>query len=223
MKNLRKFETEAKVKMFVQPNVVLVSDTGEVKYNVPMPSGVFVQHIDGSLWDMSEWKAEGFTLDQVNGIAVIDELAKFVIAKTNIGNYISWSSDYTTLIDGVYTSTNRTTAEADYDGAKNTALIVATDINEAAYLCANYTFPNGQKGYLPSLGELVVAKKYKNQITWTINAIGAETYYSNYYWSSTQYDATYAWLLSWSATNAAIDEKKSKGNTYVRAFAALII
>lgn len=223
MKNLRKFETEAKVKMFVQPNVVLVSDTGEVKYNVPMPSGVFVQHIDGSLWNRTEWTANGFTLDQVNGIAVIDENAKFVIAKTNIGNYISWSSNSTTLIDGVYTSTNKTTAQADYGGADNTALIAATDISEAAYLCANYTFPNGQQGYLPSLGELTVVLKYKNQIGWTINAIGAESYYSNNYWSSTQYDATRAWVLGWSTASAGVQEKGIKGNTYVRAFAALII
>lgn len=223
MKHLRKFETESKVKMFTQPNVVLVSDTGVVKYNAPMPSGVFVQHIDGSLWNYTEWTAEGFTLEQVNGIAVIDENAKFVIAKTNIGNYIRWSSNYTTLIDGVYTSTKKTAAQADYGGANNTALIAATDISEAAYLCANYTFPNGQRGYLPSLGELTVVLKYKSQITWTINAIGAETYYSNSYWSSTQYDAIYAWMLGWSTASAGIIEKGTKGNTYARAFAALII
>lgn len=223
MKYLRKFETEAKVKMFDQPNVVLVSDTGEVKYNVPMTSGVFVQHVDGSLWDYSEWTAKGFTLDQVNGIAVIDENARFVIAKTNIGNYIGWSSNNTTLIDGVYTSTNKTTAQADYDGANNTALIAATDISEAAYLCSNYTFPNGQHGYLPSLGELTVVLKYQSQIIWTIDAIGAETYYSNYYWSSTQYDATHAWVLGWSTASAGVDVKGNKGNIYVRAFTSLII
>lgn len=209
--------------MFVQPNVVLVADEGKVNYNVPMLSGAFVQHVDGSLWNRTEWTANGFTLDQVNGIAVIDENAKFVIAKTNIGSYIRWSSDYTTLIDGVYTSTNKTTAQTDYGGANNTALIAATDISEAAYLCTNYTFPNGQQGYLPSLGELTVALKYKNQITWTIDAIGAEVYYSNSYWSSTQRDATYAWVLGWDTASAAIEEKKTKGNTYVRAFASLII
>lgn len=225
MKYLRKFNTEADVMMTVQPNVVLVADTESVMFNVPMPNGAYIQHIDGKLYTTDQWTTMGFANDQANGVAVIDSAAKFVIAKTQNSYAIPWSSDSSTLVDGVVTASNSTTAKTDYAGESSTALIAAIDTSGAAYSCANYEFPNGQKGYLPALGEWAVAYNYKADIVSAMSLIGGTAITNTGYWSSTQKSATSAWLFNWS-TGAVTSTGKSDikyGNNYARAFTALNI
>lgn len=217
MKYLRKFETEADALMFVKPNVVLVGDTGSVLYNVDS-SGVYIQHIDGSLYTTDEWTVGGFSNDVANGVAVIDANALFVIAKTQISSSMAWSSNTGTLVEGVLTATDSTTAKTDYAGAANTALIAAIDTSKAAYSCANFEFPNGQKGYLPALGEWAVAYNNKTAIDAAMTLIGG-TAISGAHWSSTQFSATYAWVLGWSS-GATASNFKDRSNS-VRAFSAL--
>lgn len=223
MKYLRKFETEAEYKAFlassefINPNVSLVA--GEVKY-API-IGVFIQHIDGTLYTTDEWTAGGFSNDVANGVAVAAPEASFVIAKTQISSGMAWSSDTSTLVEGVFTTTDKTTALTDYAGAANTALITAIDTSKAAYSCANYTFPNGQKGYLPALGEWVVAYNNKTAIDAAMTLIGG-TAISSTHWSSTQYSAGSAWLLSWSSSNVFNGVKSAAANR-VRAFSALTL
>lgn len=224
MKYLRKFETEAEYKAFlvssefINPNVSLVA--GEVKY-API-IGVFIQHIDGTLYTTDEWTAGGFSNDVANGVAVAAPDASFVIAKTQISSMSTWSSDTSTLVEGVFTTTDKTTALTDYAGAANTALIAAIDISKAAYNCANYAFPNGQKGYLPALGEWAVAYSYKSQITTAMALIGGTVIPESYHWSSTQCDASNAWGLTWSS--GATNDGYYKSSSYaVRAFTALTL
>lgn len=224
MKYLKKFETEAEVSSWkmsdecVKPNVVLVGDTRSVLYNVKALSGVMIQHIDGSLYTTDEWTTGGFSNDVANGVAVIDANASFVIAKTRISSGMIWSSDTSTLVEGVYTATNSTTAKFDYAGAANTALIVAIDTSKAAYSCANFEFPNGQKGYLPAMGEWTVAYNNKTAIDAAMTLIGG-TAISGHFWSSTQYSASAAWRIDWSSGNRTDEAKNSKRG--VRAFSAL--
>lgn len=224
MKYLRKFETEAEVSSWkvsdecIKPNVVLVGDTRSVLYNVKALRGVMIQHIDGSLYTTDEWTTGGFSNDVANGVAVIDTKASFVIAKTQRGSGVAWSSDTSTLVEGILTTTDSTTAKTDYAGAANTALIAAMDTGKAAYFCANFEFPNGQKGYLPALGEWAVAYNNKTAIDAAMILIGG-TAFSGYYWSSTQYNARYAWRLEWRSGNA--ENRYKDFSDYARAFSAL--
>lgn len=75
--------------MEIQPNVVLVGDEARILYNVEpqLPKGAFIQHIDGKLYTTDQWSAMGFTNDEANGVAVISDNAKFVIAKTSFDAY----------------------------------------------------------------------------------------------------------------------------------------
>lgn len=193
MKYIKKFDKEADIMMEVQPNVVLAADTGKVSYNVPItyPKGVFVQHIDGTLYSEENWTSGGFSNDEANGVAVITEKASFVIAKTDLG-LIDWSSKPNTLVDGILTTTDKATALTDFAGYNNTQLMLATDTSGAGYACANYTFPNGDKGYLPALGELEEAYANKSKIDSLMTKIGGSeiTLWS---WSSTQKDAKSSW------------------------------
>lgn len=220
MKYLKKFETEAEYKAFlassefINPNVSLVA--GEVKY-API-IGVFIQHIDGTLYTTDEWTAGGFSNDVANGVAVAAPEASFVIAKTQIGSNVAWSSDTSNAVEGVMRTPNPAIAPTDYAGAANTALIAAIDTSEAAYGCANFEFPNGQKGYLPAFGEWAVAYNNKTAIDAAMTLIGG-TAISDYNWSSTQYSASKAWRIHWRSGTAYNGNKDSYNP--VRAFTAL--
>lgn len=222
MKYLRKFETADELSAwqagddYVKPNVVL--SEGVLKYNVA-GAGVYIQHIDGTLFTMAEWEEGSYGTSVANGVAVIDSRASFVIAKTQIGS-MAWSSDTSTLVEGVFTTTDSTIAKTDYAGAANTALIAAIDTSKAAYSCANFEFPNGQKGYLPALGEWAVAYNNKTAIDAAMALIGGTAISTGYHWSSTQYAATYAWRLTWSSGDADSSYRKT-GSSAVRAFSAL--
>ena len=81
----------------------------------------------------------------------------------------------------------------------------------AAYLAANYTWPNGQTGgFLPSKDELNELYKHKD-------LVGG--FASGYYWSSSEYHSFAAWLQSFYSGN---QDYLDKPNTYlvraVRAF-----
>lgn len=49
--------------------------------------------------------------------------------------------------------------------------------------------------YIPSLGELYFILAYFTQINAALEAVGGEPLRNDWYWSSTQYSATYAWFL----------------------------
>lgn len=191
MKYLRKFETETDVMMFVKPNVVLIGDTGSVLYNVELPNGVYIQHIDGNLLTTEQWTAGGFANEEANGVAVISDNARFVIAKTRFTT-IKWSTE-ASAVEGVVLTNDKNTALADYSGATNTELIATIYAEGAANTCKNFTFPNGAKGYLPSLGELSVIYSRKTDITTAMQLIGGATWDTKMYWSSTQYSVSDAW------------------------------
>jgi hypothetical protein len=222
MKYLKEFENEADVKVFVKPNVVLANDTGNVLYNVEPVKGVFIQHIDGTLYTTSQWTSEGFSNDLANGVAVCNGEVAFVMAK-KVYTYIEWSSDTTTLIDGVTTTEDKDVAKADFAGKENTKAILKTDTSEAAYRCGNYVFPNGQKGYLPALGELCAAMEYGDEVWDALTLLGMNHSTVAYFLSSTQKNATEAWVCKVFLGGVTYGEKSvNAGSTVAVAITALL-
>lgn len=61
--------------------------------------------------------------------------------------------------------------------------------------------------YIPSLGELYFILAHFTQINAALEAVGGEPLRNDWYWSSTQYSATTAWLLYLNDGNAGIDTK----------------
>ena len=217
MKYLKKFEKEADVMIFVKPNVVLVQETGDVMFNVSPPNGVYVEHVNGALLTTSQWADGGFANDEANGVAVITDAAKFVIAKTKAATSMAWSSDTANAVAGVLLTDDYSLARTDYDGKANTNAIAAIDASKAAYTCANYVFPNGDKGYLPALGEWVVAHAYLAEVDNAMTLIGGAVMNNTAaYWASTQYDADEAYTLTW--PSGEIGDPLKSANKCVRAF-----
>lgn len=198
MRNLKKFETETEMVAwqkgadYISPNLVLCGRV--VHYNTPSLSGVFIQHVDGTLYRMNEWTARGFDSTEANGVAIVDYRASFVIAKETTGN-ATWSSDMTNKIEGVTTTDKESEAIVDYRGYENTLEIAKTDTNGCAYLCVNYTFPNGAAGYMPSAGEWNIVLENLDDINSAMTIIDATTLgFYQYYWTSTQVKASMAWI-----------------------------
>lgn len=215
MKYLKEFATESDVIMSVLPNVVLVSDTGKVLYNV-QPSGVYIQHIDGELYTTDEWTARGFSNEDANGVAVGQGDIGFVVSKEK-DTSLQWCSDTENAVEGLAFISNAADAEKDYDGVANTALIAAIDTSGAANYCANYTFPNGAKGYLPALGEVAILYANKQAVGNALGLIGGDSL-DNSLWSSTQISANGAWMYI-SSRGPFNTYKRSKST--VRAFTSL--
>lgn len=190
------------------------ANDGPISY----PNGVYIQHIDSKLYTADEWTAKGYANEDANGVAVIADEAKFVIAKNDLGQ-MAWSSNTSSLVKGILATTDSATAITDFAGYDNTQLMLATDTSGAGYSCANYTFPNGKKGYLPALGELDVVSANKLEIDALMTKIGGTTLQYMNYWSSTQYRFNKSWTHVWSWGKGTLDKSRTDG--YVRVFSVL--
>lgn len=216
---LKEFNTAEEYNAFVEsgqmkrPNVSLVNEPFTTYYNKYIPLGVFIQHIDGTLYKEADWTSGGFSNDEANGIAVVTENAKFVVAKEWASTMSAWAS---ASISGVTTTEKYEEAITDYKGEINTQILVAND-SYAATACAGYIFPNGEKGYLPAAGELHEYYSQHEKIYAAMRTIGSDIpQYTPLIWSSTQSDATKAWALDfWSKKIKPV--LRSNGN-YVLAF-----
>jgi hypothetical protein len=198
---LKKFETDIekdawqKSTNHVYPNAIFVHSPTHVEYNIPPLRGVFIQHTDGTLYRTDEWKAKAFANDAANGIAVVDDRASFVIAKEALSGNATWSSDMVNKIEGVTTALKEEDARADYRGYENTLEIAKTDTKGCAYLCVNYSFPNGAAGYMPAAGEWNIVLENWDAINSAMTIVGAAILQVGvYYWTSTQYNSSSAWI-----------------------------
>jgi hypothetical protein len=137
--------------------------TKEVSFVFAKDAGVYIQHVNGALYTESEWTAGGYANSDANGVAILSEtIPAFVIAKQDASSSkIRWGG-YGKTVPDIVTSTSSATAILDYDGAGNTPKIIEylagtndgyVDGAPAAEACVAYIFPNGNKGYLPALGE----------------------------------------------------------------------
>lgn len=224
MKYLRKLTTEAEYNALdidaTKSYVVLVAENGAIHYLKGVPAGVFVQHIDGTLYTKDEWSSAGFANSAANGVAVVDSKASFVISKDDVSFSCGWSSDTSTEIQGILSATNSAAASGDYAGKANTDEIVKSDVSGAAYLCANAAFPNGRQGYLPSLGEWLIAYKNKEDIDSIMSLIGGYAISTlAAYWTSTQYGAYSAWSLNWK--NSYVTYNTKGAQNYARPFCTI--
>lgn len=162
-----------------------------------------IQHVDGTLYTQPQWESRGFLQSDANGVAVVSKNIAFVIAKNNLGE-LSWS-----LGEGAMSGTATENPMSDFDGKGNTERMLHLDSGGAIYSCANYVFPNGQRGYLPALGELSILQNFETTINRLLKLIGGEGFGSLQYWSSSQASAEKAYF--WTGSVMA-----SLGKNYIK-------
>lgn len=151
---------------------------------IEVPNGVYIQDTDGVLWEYGTWDGSATK----NGVAVVTDECRFVIElKQGARIPIDYGGYSSSLSLPAYSSTDE--VFNDYSGASNTSALISAYGNgtdEAAGYCANFTFPNGKKGYLGSAGEWRAAYDNKLAIDTCISKAGGADLGSNYYWSSTR-------------------------------------
>lgn len=123
-------------------------------------------------------------------------------------------------------SGNKTTSQAlaDMNGRQNTATIVDTlgSAAPAAYYCKNTYYPSNVasdnayfgtgRWWLPSAGELWMIWSHLFEINRLMAAIGGTPLNrSTWYWSSSEYSATYAWYVGFGGGYLGYDFKTNVG------------
>lgn len=166
---------------------------------VPAPLGVYICDTDNKLTLPDKWNSSNNY--KAVGVYIGTENSQFVIAPTSSKTHdIVWSYSNKT-ISGIVTSTDSAVAKKDYAGKTNTNKIIAQldkgDAPAAEY-CRNYTFKNGKKGYLWSLGEAQDAYNNKAAIDAALVKIGGSDLPGEEgHWTSTQYNNYRVWKKNW--------------------------
>lgn len=167
---------------------------------------------------VSSWKSYQNGGEIAEGVLLVEGGRHLVIAPTE-GDSKKWSSkpasssdtSGSVQISGVTTTGDRITALNDFAGRANTTAIIngSTSSNVtnteayAAGFCNKYSRTNANgKGltagrwWLPSIGEMAMIWANFDKINYALSKIsGATQLQANWYWSSTQYSANYAWYL----------------------------
>lgn len=182
--------------------------------------GAFVEATDGTLYTSSQWPSSGKT---ANSVVVIGESHSFRIGLDNVGTGKLFV--YSSNMDCPCTAYgNKPDAQQHFDGAGDTDIMkqtYGTDSEFAAGAAYGFVFPDGQHGYLPSLGEFNLAYNNKNSIDDCLRACNKNALSSDYYWTSTKCLTYTFWGIDWSngtEEDLYVSYGASYNGAYVRAF-----
>ncbi len=104
-------------------------------------------------------------------------------------------------------------AVADWNGKANTEHLKAIGLNKEIVLA------DGE--YIPSLGEMYLIYLNRKALNQALELIGSDPIKDDWYWTSTENSATYAWLLNLSG-GAGNYGTKASGTYHVRPVSAFI-
>ena len=175
--------------------------------------GVYIYDTDGNFTKADDWNTANN--GKAVGVYVGTEKSKFVISPTypTSGSGSIWGNN-DMIIPEIATTENVNIARKDYAGEENTNKIIsklgATSQTAATY-CRNYTFKNGKKGYLWSLGEACDAFNNIDAIKVALQKIGGDAIKLSDHWTSTQYSVYYAWVQSMLSGNPYHYQKDETG------------
>ena len=167
---------------------------------------------------VSSWASYQASGEIAEGVLLVEGGRHLVIAPTESSS-AKWSSkpasssdtSGSVQISGVTTTGDRITALNDFAGRANTTAIIngSTSSNVtntedyAAGFCNRYSRTNAKgkgltagKWWLPSIGEMAMIWANFDKINYALSKIsGATLLQANWYWTSTQFSADFAWLL----------------------------
>lgn len=151
-----------------------------------------------------KWASYQNSGEIAEGVMVVEGGKILVVAPTEAT--LNWSS--AAVSAGGKTTTDRETALNDWTGKASTAAqITHNECKTESYapgFCASYERVNANGNgltagswWLPSLGELMMIYANMRKINYALSLInGATQLAETWYWSSTEYSATYAWNLT---------------------------
>jgi hypothetical protein len=149
--------------------------------------GAYIEATDGALYTAGGWPSS----KTANSIVLKTANISRRISLTRFNNIIniyphtSPTPDYSAYVTNI---PNPSDALNDFNGYENTNKMVSyfSDTAYAAGACKNFTFPNGQEGYLPACGEMHEIGLNSSLIDACLAACGGESFQTNdQYWTST--------------------------------------
>lgn len=141
------------------------------------------QDVNGMLWSEEDWDGSV----EPNGVAIITSNCSFVVALENAPTSLPTDSESALDSSSLPVILSTTSAKKDYAGLDNTQVMLSDygdDVAEAAGYCNNYIFPNGNKGYLPSLGEMNTLYSFKSSLGTILGTIGGTAPADNQYFKT---------------------------------------
>lgn len=227
------FTANAKVKIkisvshvngYITPNAVefktvIGRDEDITLTYTPITLGVYIYDTDGHFTLPDNWDSTNNS--KAVGVYVGTENSQFVIAPTYEDNTRNWGAHGTVF--GTIASNDSVIAKKDYAGEANTNKIIAQlkiEESPAVQYCRNYTFKNGKKGYLWSLGEACEVYNNRVAIDKAMIKIGGYSIYSakEEFWTSTQFSSLQAWTIDLSGiSNHNCKYRDKQSGHYVRA------
>lgn len=178
----------------------------------------------GSLIEPSQYTSSSGT---AVGVAVITDNSRFIIGRVaTFKTSIAWSSNTSTDLTSVPTSTSSSTIATNYDGVSYTDAMIAagSEYNTTSYAAGyarskSITF-GGETltGYLGSAGEWRDALNNHEAIRNAFSVIGdtfvaSDSYY--YFWASCEYSSNYAWGALWAEDDSYwLLSSSTKSNSY---------
>lgn len=139
-----------------------------------------------------------------DGVVIVGGGRMLVVAPTQTA--LTWSS--AAVSGGGTTTSDHVAAFNDFNGKQNTAnQITHAECNSASYApgyCAQYSRTNANgygltagKWWLPSMGEMIMIYANMTKVNYALSLItGATPLQEDWYWTSTEYSASYAWYLA---------------------------
>ncbi len=130
------------------------------------------QDVNGMLWLTADWDGSV----EPNGVAIITSDCSFVVALENAPTTLPMNSEVVaTESSSLPIISSISAIRTNYYGLGYTQILLSDfgdDVSEAAGYCNNYIFPNGNKGYLPSSGEMYLLYLNSSTINNVLKAIG---------------------------------------------------
>lgn len=181
-----------------------------------------------------KWPSYQSSGEIAEGVVIVEGGKILVVAPTETA--LTWSS--AAVSGGATTTTDRITAMNDWAGRANTTSILnhstsSAITNTSSYApgyCNNYSRVNANgngmtagKWWLPSLGEMMMIYANMTKINYALSLInGADQLQETWYWTSTEYGASSAWLLSLGDGTVYYYIPKASGTYRVRAVSAFL-
>lgn len=178
-----------------------------------------------------KWTSYQTSGEVAEGVVVVEGGKMLVVAPTESTTPLLWSS--AAVSGGGTTTTDRVTAMNDWNGKSNTAAQIthseASGTGYAPGFCHAYSRVNANgegltagKWWLPSMGEMMMIYANMTKINYALSLInGATKLVEDWYWTSTEYSATYSWNLLLSYGNMR-DGTKATFRVLVRPVSAFI-
>ena len=223
----------------ITPDNLKVGMIGNINLNA-IEDGIFIMFHRKSddfplMVKPHKWTGSQNSGEVAEGVVLVEGGKCLVIAPTESTSNLYWSS--AAISSGGFTTGDRMTAIGDWDGKANTAAQIAASTTSAVTNTASYapgfcnlyskTNTNGKgltagKWWLPSMGEMMAIYANRLKINYALNLIsGATQLVEDWYWTSTEYSAAYAWYLSLN-NGIMYNGTKATNRGYVRAVSAFI-